>query len=276
MAFSTVLEKLGRAIFEAPFESRRLAKEAPELAEIRLLALDEVKAKTQRIDGKLVFPFNLVRICLRGVPGEQEPVFKSEFLARYFAEEFKTVLTRGDYRFSRDLKVLFETTSKLPEGGESWVAVEVAMQPAPAPPPVENATGKLSVLHGKANQQELLLSKPRINIGRGAEVYRPAGPSRRNDFIFLGEDEAGKSVSREHAHVVRTAGSNEYRLFNDRDYKGEENCGLWIVRDGLSFPVHRSARGTLLEAGDEIYLGKAVVVFSMAAAAPKSELERTD
>jgi len=35
------------------------------------------------------------------------------------------------------------------------------------------------------------------------------------------------------------------------------------VRDGLSQEVHRTARGTKLQSGDEIHFGKAVVRFQM-------------
>ena len=59
---SNVIEKLGRAIFEAPFGGGRISKDAPELAEIRLAVLDAVKSKSHRAGGKSVFPFNLIRI----------------------------------------------------------------------------------------------------------------------------------------------------------------------------------------------------------------------
>ena len=56
-----------------------------------------------------------------------------------------------------------------------------------------------------------------------------------------------------------------YRIYNDRwykrDEKGEGSCGIWIVRDGLSREVQRNERGTRLESGDEIHLGRAVVIF---------------
>jgi uncharacterized Zn ribbon protein len=59
--------------------------------------------------------------------------------------------------------------------------------------------------------------------------------------------------------------TDEYRLYNDRWYKrgdkGNEHCGIWIVRDGLGQEVHRDTRGVKLENGDEIHLGKAVVEF---------------
>ena len=265
MAISNVFEKLGRAVFESPFGVNRIAKDAPELAEIRLAALDAVKAASHRVAGKNVFACDLVRIELLGIPEDQEPVFRSEFLADYFAQELKTSLSRSSFRFPAGLSVEFRTLPRLPAQGERWLSVETVMQERPPAEsePAPGAPAFLTVLSGTTNQAKFALKKARTNIGRTAEVFRAAGPSRRNDLVFVGESEADKTVSREHAHILRSATKGEYRLFNDRNYRGEGNCGLWIVRDGLSYPVHRSARGTLLQPGDEIHIGAAILRFSM-------------
>ena len=57
MAISDVFEKLGKAIFENPFSASRVSEEVPEMAEIRLAALDAIKSKSHRVSGKMVFPF---------------------------------------------------------------------------------------------------------------------------------------------------------------------------------------------------------------------------
>jgi hypothetical protein len=140
--------------------------------------------------------------------------------------------------------------------------VEAAMdQPAGESSTKERKQAKLVVIHGTANRPEMAITKIRTNIGRTAEVFRAAGPSRRNDLAFTEDSEINRSVSREHAHILLSQKTGECRIFNDRVYKGEANCGLWIVRDGLSQPVHRSSRGTLLKSGDEIHLGNAVMRF---------------
>jgi pSer/pThr/pTyr-binding forkhead associated (FHA) protein len=120
-------------------------------------------------------------------------------------------------------------------------------------------------LEGQANETEITLSKARTNIGRAVDVYRAEGLFRRNDLAFTEDTEINRTVSREHAHIVYDRSTGEYRLFNDRWYKrddvGAPACSTWIVRDGLSQEVHRTARGTKLQAGDEIHLGRAVVRF---------------
>jgi hypothetical protein len=120
------------------------------------------------------------------------------------------------------------------------------------------------VREGEANVAELPLEKARINIGRVVDVYREAGLFRRNDLAFSAESEINATVSREHAHILLDRATGEYRLFNDRWYQrgsGAGECGVWIVRDGMSQEVHRDTRGARLQAGDEIHLGKAIVIF---------------
>jgi hypothetical protein len=264
MAISNVIERLGRVIFEAPFGGARISKDAPELAEIRLAVLDAVKAKSHRASGKHVFPYNVVRVELLGVPAEQAAVFQSDFLSDYLASELKAGLKRSSYRFPADLRVEIRTTPKLPQQGENWLAVETQLEERHEEEEVSARTrrpAKLVIVHGTANHPEMLLSKARTNIGRTAEVFREAGPSRRNDLVFTEDNEINRTVSREHAHILYSAKTGEYRIINDRWYKGEANCGIWIVRDNQSQAVHRGARGTLLKQGDEIHLGSAVLRF---------------
>jgi hypothetical protein len=270
MALSDAIEKLGRRIFEAPFGGSRLTEEAPELAEIRLAVLDAVKSKSHRAGSVRVFPFETLRIHLRGIPEAQAAAFESGFLGDCLAQDLRKALARASVRFSPDLRVEVRTSAKLPVEGEMWVWVETDIKhlaAAAAEAPGPRRTARLVVTEGAANQSELLLNKARINIGRTVDVYRADGPSRRNDLAFTEDNEINRSVSREHAHILVHKKSGECRIFNDRWYraggKSEANCGLWIIRDGLSQPVHRNSRGVLLHPGDEIHLGRAVVRFAV-------------
>ena len=121
---SNIIEKLGRAIFEAPFGTQKIAQDAPELAEIRIAVLDAVKAKSHQASGRNVFPYNLVRINLLGVPDEQAAVFHGEFLVKYFAEELRAGLSRSNYRYPDDLYVEITATPKLPEPNQEWLTVD--------------------------------------------------------------------------------------------------------------------------------------------------------
>lgn len=264
MSLTDLIERLGKTIFEAPFDAALAPKDAPELAEIRLAVVEEILKRGQRVGGRILFPFNLVRIHVRGVSGEEAAFLKSEFLKGYFEQEIRKSLARSRYRFPDGLEVEFETTADLPGEKEPWLSVEVESRPGKEVAAAPRRTARLVVVRGTAPVTEILLNKERTNIGRSAEVYRADGPSRRNDLAFTEEN---RTVSREHAHILHSKKTGEYRLYNDRWYqhgkKGAGDCGLWIIRDGLSQEVPRSARGVRLQPGDEIQLGQAVVRFQV-------------
>ena len=262
MPLSDTIEKLGRAIFERPFNSGAGSEEAPELAEIRLAVLDAIKAASHRAGSVRVFPFDLIRIRLRGIPREQSAAFESGVLADFLRDEIHAALSRSSIRCAEDLKVQLATSADLPLAGEPWIIVETEKSPPPGLPKEHpRRTAKLVVVEGIANTAELPLTKSRINIGRMVSVYHAGGPSRKNDLAFVEDNEINRTVSREHAHILINKSTGEHRLFNDRWYKASSNPGLWILRDGLSQPVHRGARGIALKTGDEIHAGSAVIRF---------------
>jgi hypothetical protein len=258
MNLGQFLEKFGRTMLERPLATSPDPDEPPELAEIRLAILDQVREKSYRSGGRKVFPYDLLRVELRGVESSRAPVFAGQFFRKYLEQEVHHALRTGGCRYPENLRVDVAAMVGLPQKNEPWLIVEVvSLEQAGAGRPV----ARLAVREGAANAGELPLDKARINIGRVVDVYREAGLYRRNDLAFAADTEINRSVSREHAHIQHDRVSGEYRIFNDRWYPRGGDCGTWIVRDGMSQEVHRNARGTKLEPGDEIHLGKAVVVF---------------
>lgn len=265
MKISDLIERLGRSVFETPFGAgaERLG-ESPEIAEVRIALLDEVKGKIQRAGGKALFPYNIVRVVIQA-GGADAAIFERGFFRKFFEEEVRKGLVREDCRFPSDLRIEIHVSGDAGSKGK-WLRIEaVAEDVVPAEEPRQKRAAKLVVITGTANKSEIPLQKPRTNIGRLVDVYKSEGLSRRNDLAFAAEDPINRTVSREHAHIVHDKEAGEYRLFNDRwyrrDNKGADNCGLWIVRDGMGQEVHRDTRGTRLLAGDEIHLGKAVLKF---------------
>jgi len=252
------LEKWGRTMFERPLATSPDPDEPPELAEIRLAILDQVREKSYRSGGRKVFPYDLVRVELRGVEQSRAPVFTGQFFRKYLEQEVHSALRTGGCRFPDNLRVDVAATIGLPQRDEPWLIVEAVSAEQAGH---GKSTARLVVREGTANVAELVLEKPRINVGRVVDVYRDAGLFRRNDLAFVGDTEVNRTVSREHAHIIHDRLSGEYRIFNDRWYQRGAECGTWIVRDGMSQEVHRNARGTRLEPGDEVHFGKAVVVF---------------
>jgi hypothetical protein len=259
MTINDFLEKWGRTLFEAPLATATRPDEPPELAEIRLAILDRVREKSYRSGGRKVFPYDLVRVQLRGVEQSRHGVFAGRFFRQYLEQEVANSLREAGTRFPENLRVEVEATAGLPQPGVAWLVVDALSQD-----PAATALGRLIVREGTANVAELRLDKARTNIGRVVDAYRAEGIFRRNDLAFAVETEINATVSREHAHIAFDRATGEYRLFNDRWYErgarsGE--CGVWIVRDGMSREVHRDSRGAKLENGDEIHLGRAIVAF---------------
>jgi hypothetical protein len=270
MRISELIERLGRTVFEAPFGGMSQAiGDSPEVAEIRIAVLDEVKKKIQRAGGKALFPYNIVRIVIC-TSATDANVFERDFFRRFFEEEVRKSLSRDSCRFPEDLRIEVRVAGDESGDEENWLRIETLAEdipPAPSETSRAKRSARLVVVAGAPNKAEIPLQKTRTNIGRLVEVYKPEGLSRRNDLAFAGDDPINRTVSREHAHILHDKKTGEYRLFNDRWYergnKAENHCGLWIVRDGMGQEVHRDTRGTKLLPGDEIHLGKAVLKFQI-------------
>lgn len=252
------IERIGRKVFESPFAIDG-AKDTPELAEIRLVLLEAIRSKCQRVSGRQVFPYNLVNVLVRGVRQSEAGVWSAPFLQQMFARELRAGLTKAGVRYPDDLSIEMSSTPDFPVPPQEWIAVDVEMR-SPAPISTPRRSARLVVLQGTANVADMPIEKIRTNIGRTVDVERKHGPSRRNDLAFSDDSPVNRTVSREHAHIIYTKARSEYRLFNDR-VSTDGNCGLWILRDGLSQAVQHDARGVRLIAGDEIHFGSAIVRF---------------
>jgi hypothetical protein len=104
MNLSHIFEKLGRTIFEEPFNAGG-RQEPPEVAEIRFALLDEVRKKSYRSGGKRVFPYNFVHIYVRGVEDSRSRIFKADFFKKYFEQEVRKSLVKAECKYPEDLEV---------------------------------------------------------------------------------------------------------------------------------------------------------------------------
>jgi hypothetical protein len=265
MNLTDFLEKWGRTLFEAPLAIPSRQGEPPELAEIRLALLDQVRIHSYRAGGRKVFPYDLVRVALVGVERSRSAAFHGAFFRKYLEQELRTALDKSDCRFPEALRVEVETSPALPGPGEAWMKIETMARHV-----AEGScspAARLVVMEGEATVVALELDRRVVYIGRTAEVYRAEGMRRRNDLIFAADTEINRTVSREHAHICFDESAGEYRLHNDRWYplggSGAGACATWIVRKGVSEPVHRGARGARLEHGDELRFGRAAVRFEL-------------
>ena len=121
MRISEIIERFGRTVFEAPFGAlAETIGDSPEVAEIRIAVLDEVKKKIQRAGGKALFPYNLVRILIRA-GGNDTAVFERDFFRKFFEEEVRKGISKESCRYPEDLRVEIRIS-----GGEqeNWLLIE--------------------------------------------------------------------------------------------------------------------------------------------------------
>ena len=272
MTLAEFVERVGRTIFEAPFGggTPRGARSA-ELAEIRHAILEQLERKMQRTGGRNLFPYNRLKIVIRGADAQQATALGGSFLREYFEQEIRKALSKGEAEYPDGLRVEMEVSSEPPGKGESWLGLSTAFEQtenasaAIPETPRSDALAEIRVVEGLADPPQIVLEPLQTNIGRSVDVYRTHGLSRRNHLAFAEDDEISLTVSREHAHILRHRESGEYRLFNDRFYDRDkgDSCNLWIIRNGASQEVHRNGRGVRLQDGDEIHLGRAVLRFTV-------------
>jgi hypothetical protein len=126
--------------------------------------------------------------------------------------------------------------------------------PEPEPQPDEPPRLRLTVIAGTADRKVLLFDGGRIDIGRRAEVLDARQRLVRTNHVAFTEEgeDVNRTVSRRHAHIIYNASAHEYRLWDDRSAHGTA-----VVRGGRMIPVPSGARGTRLQAGDEIVVGQA-------------------
>src|SRR6266436_8930136 len=95
--------------------------DSPEVAEIRIALLDEIHKKIQRVGGKALFPYNVVRVIVRA-DGSDAAIFERAFFRRFFEEEVRKGLTKEACRYPEELRV--EVRVSETGTGKKWLLVE--------------------------------------------------------------------------------------------------------------------------------------------------------
>ncbi|MDE3197310.1 MAG: FHA domain-containing protein [Acidobacteriota bacterium] len=249
----STLDNRMRAIFGS--SNRPGAKEAIELYVDAIDQIVQRAAAGRR--GRLVFPFDRVIVELHAPSGERRAVLETVFDAKQMV---------ADIRERVEAPERLSVQVQYPEEAEKELSIrcektDPAGQPAPVPavkhelPPMW-----LITLAGVSSAPEFLVDRPRVNLGRERDIVDPEGrPLRRNELHFPeGADEANATVSRSHAHIRFDAHTGEWRLYDDGS-----SLGTAIFRDGrrIDVPAH-APRGAMLLPGDEIYLGRARLLFA--------------
>lgn len=243
--------------------------------EIRRAVLDEAESKVIAVgEGKRLFPYNRLRVHLLATTPEERTALEAA------ANEAWDLKNRIPERLAErgcpvpagfTVETVFDEPR--PEFGERrfFIEYEKAESPAPVSPVSSLVPGApsvsalptlvLTVVKGDATQRVYDFEGPaRIHLGRLEEVVDADGRvRRRNDVAFREEGEVNTTVSREHARITWDGETGGYWL------RAEQNAsGTRIYRGGRTIDVSaHDRRGVRLQAGDEIYLGRACVKVAM-------------
>jgi hypothetical protein len=218
--------------------------------------LEAIGSKVQTVArGQKVFPYVGVAVTLVSPDADRRALYQTAFgEGGRLDADIRAALESVDCDIPRGFAVTVHTAETGDRKFEIAYTVESPKVAAVAAEP--SGPGRLTVVKGKAAQAEYVLEKPRVNIGRIAELTdSEQRVVRRNDVVFEEGDESNATVSRRHAHIRLEAG--EYRLCDD-----ESEFGTRVFRDGRAIEVPAgNRRGEKLRAGDEIYLGRACLRF---------------
>jgi hypothetical protein len=251
--------RLARSVDAAIGELVRRTAPAP--IEIVHAVIEQAEGRVQDIGrGRRVFPFN--RLVVHVLAPAADPELRARVQAIVdgppsLTERMRERLTAlGCDAGSLVCQLAFAQTP-----GAGWSAREfhvefqkLAQKPsAPRVPSGAPPLVRLAPVAGATAKRGYAFAAERIDIGRGTEVLDSRQRvMRTNQVAFVeGPDEASRTVSRRHAHVVYTA-PHEYRICDDRSAHGTA-----IVRNGRTIPVPPGTRGVRLRSGDEIVLGQA-------------------
>jgi hypothetical protein len=259
MSFFSEVEKTIEREFRKWTEKAFGRAESDELLVVHRGILDEISSQIQTVQrGRRIFPFNHLVVRLASPDAARRALFQAAFGAEHrLANEIGECLAGAGCDIPAGFTVDIETM----EDGPRSLDIQYENRSAPAIPATKSGSARLTILRGKAGQESFVLEKPRINIGRLAELTDSRQRVvRRNDIVFEdGADDANASVSRGHAHIRLDAATNEYRICDDAS-----EYGTRIFREGRSIEVPSGGkRGERLHPGDDIYLGRACLRFEI-------------
>jgi hypothetical protein len=242
----------------------------PQPLEIRQGILDAVEERVQPgARGRRVFPFNRVTVDVLSADAAERASIDAvlegeEGLREAVVDRLREAGCTKVEALRLRLRFAKKRTGDWPGTSVFRVTCQAEDEPAATVPAEEpQAVVRLAqviVVKGTAARRSFPLSADTVNIGRQAEVLdKERRVVRRNQVVFASDaDPANESVSRAHAHITRSA-KGEFRLFDDHS-----SYGTRIFRAGKTIELPSgSPRGTRLQDGDEVYVGRACLRFEL-------------
>ncbi len=232
--------------------------------ELHREALEQLVAKAiAGPRGDRIFPFDRVSLELRTSDPERQAALTSLLGPATFPDYIRAELASARVVAPDELA----TSIRFVDQADEELSIRCEKSEPPDPEPVVDvippafAPARLVVIAGNVSEADFTSSKQLLNVGREESVLDAQGRMiRRNDLYFLSDEtDVNSSVSREHAHLRFDAPTGAWRIYDDGS-----RFGTHIYRAGkrIAVPPH-SARGALLKAGDEIFMGEARLMFDI-------------
>ncbi len=269
MKISELIERLGRTVFEAPFgATAQVMGESPEVAEIRIAVLDEVKKKIQRAGGQALFPYNVVRIQIRAA-AEEGAVFERDFFRRFFDEEVRKGLSKEACRFPEDLRVEIRAAER--SARSKWLRVETLAEDSRAAFRGSSARAKGGQACGGRREPPI---NPRFRCRKAAPISAgwatSTNPKASRGATIWRLPKTIPSIERcrastptlftirRPANIACSTIAGTSAATRPRTTAG---CGSFATAWGRKCIATRAEHGCC--PGDEIHLGKAVIKFQI-------------
>ena len=240
--------------------------------EVRRAVVEGLAGEVRPVGGgRRVLPVGRVTVAVVATDPTEKRLFKEALTGPDGVEaDLRRALDAAGAEWPRGFAL---TVKFVKAPGEDWrsgarfhVTTADPGAPAPAPEPDTASvaiaaptvapTLVLRVTLDQAKPRTVTCDGERVNIGRQSTVADANGRVvRRNDIAFTGDDEVSRSVSRAHAHVAWIASAGTYRVFDE-----QSSHGTVVSRAGRLIQVPPGRDGLKLAGGDEVHVGRAVVV----------------
>ena len=243
--------------------------------EVRRAVVESLTGEVRPVGGgRRVLPVGRVTVAIVAADATEKRLFKEALAGPDGVEaDLRRALDAAGAEWPRGFAL---TVKFVKTPGQDWRSgarfhVTASEPGAPAPEretvstvaavPLAAPTLVLRATLGQATPGTATCKGERVNIGRQAMVADANGRVvRRNDIAFIGDDEVSRSVSRAHAHVAWIPAAGTYRVFDE-----QSSHGTVISRGGRLMQVPPGRDGLKLAAGDEVHVGRAVVVVEITA-----------
>jgi hypothetical protein len=239
--------------------------------EVRRAVVEGLAGEVRPVGGgRRVLPIGRVTVSIVATDATEKRLFKEALTGPGGVEaDLRRALDAAGAEWPRGFSLAVKFVKAPGDDWRSGARFHVtAGEPGAPPPPEPDAasiaspapavapTLVLRVTLGQAKPRTVTCDGERVNIGRQPTVADASGRTvRRNDIAFTGDDEVSRSVSRAHAHIAWIPAAGTYRVFDE-----QSSHGTVVSRGGRLIQVPSGRDGLKLVAGDEVHVGRAVVV----------------